>query len=62
VLDAKPFNRSGLLFTDEMIARGHDLNADKLPAPVGKAMQGGLIGVLDEQIIEELITKGIVKP
>lgn len=62
VLDAKPFNRSGLLFTDEMIARGHDLNADKLPAPVGKAMQGGLIGVLDEEIIEDLITRGIVKP
>jgi len=62
VLNAKPFNRSGLLFTDEMTARGHDLNADKLPAPVGKAMQGGLIGVLDEEIIEDLIARGIVKP
>ena len=62
VLEAKPYNRSGQLFTEEMQARGHDLSADKLPAQVGKAMQGGLIGVLDEDIINDLVARGIVKP
>ena len=62
VLDAKPYNRSGQVFTEEMQTRGHDLSADKLPAQVGKAMQGGLIGVLDEDVINDLVTRGIVKP
>lgn len=62
VLEAKPYNRSGQLFTEEMQSRGHDLSADKLPAQVGKAMQAGLIGVLDEDIINDLVARGIVKP
>ena len=62
VLEAKPYNRSGQVFTEEMQTRGHDLSADKLPSQVGKAMQGGLIGVLDEDVINDLITRGIVKP
>ena len=62
VLEAKPHNRSGQVFTEEMQTRGHDLSADKLPAQVGKAMQGGLIGVLDEDVINDLVTRGIVKP
>ena len=63
VLDANPLNRQEVDFIDLMTRNGHNLQADKLPAPVGKAMQGGgLIGVLDERIIEDLITRGIVKP
>lgn len=63
VLDAKPLNRQGVDFVDLMTRNGHNLQADKLPSPVGKAMQGGgLIGVLDENIIEDLVARGIVRP
>jgi len=45
-----------------MIKRGHNLEAEKLPAPVGKTMMPGLVGVLDERTVEELVKKGFVSP
>ena len=61
--DMNPVIRTkGLNFVDEMTRRGHDVNAAKVPAPVGKTMQTGLIGVLDERTVEELVKKGFVAP
>lgn len=63
ILDAKPLNRQGVDFVDLMTRNGHNLQADKLPSPVGKAMQGGgLIGVFDEEIVEGMLAEGIVRP
>ncbi len=33
-----------------------------IPAPVGKAMQPGLIGMFDQATIDELIRKGVITP
>lgn len=49
-------------FVPEMISRGHNLQADALPAPVGKAMQAGLIGAFDQATLDELIKKGLIAP
>ena len=49
-------------FVPAMLARGHNLSAEKLPSPVGKAMQAGLIGRFDTQTIDELIKQGLVAP
>lgn len=49
-------------FVQLMSDRGHDLSASKLPAPVGKAMQGGLIGTFDQQLLDELIRGGFIDP
>tara|TARA_B100001093_G_scaffold394631_1_gene381383 strand:- start:280 stop:2538 length:2259 start_codon:yes stop_codon:yes gene_type:complete len=63
ILNAKPLNRQGVDFVDLMTRNGHNLQANKLPAPVGKAMQGGgLIGVFDEEIVEGMLAEGIVRP
>ena len=53
---------SGEPFVPAMLARGHNLSAEKLPSPVGKAMQAGLIGRFDTQTIDELIKQGLVAP
>lgn len=61
--DLNPVIRtSGKDFKQEMIRRGHNLQAEKLPAPVGKTMMPGLVGVLDERTVEELVKKGFVSP
>ena len=61
--DLNPLIRSsGKPFVPEMLARGHDLAGDKLPAPVGKAMQAGLIGAFDQATLDELIKKGLIAP
>ena len=61
--DLNPVIRtSGKDFKQEMISRGHNLEAEKLPAPVGKTMMPGLVGVLDERTVEELVKKGFVSP
>jgi hypothetical protein len=61
--DLNPVIRtSGKDFKQEMIRRGHNLEAEKLPAPVGKTMMPGLVGVLDERTVEELVKKGFVSP
>jgi len=61
--DLNPVIRtSGKDFKQEMIKRGHNLEAEKLPAPVGKTMMPGLVGVLDERTVEELVKKGFVSP
>jgi len=49
-------------FVPEMVSRGHNLQADALPAPVGKAMQAGLIGAFDQATLDELIKKGLIAP
>ena len=49
-------------FVPEMVYRGHNLQADALPAPVGKAMQAGLIGAFDQATLDELIKKGLIAP
>ncbi len=49
-------------FVPEMVSRGHNLQADALPAPVGKAMQAGLIGAFDQTTLDELIKKGLIAP
>lgn len=60
--DMNPKTRFGIDFVGQMQDRGHDLNAAKLPAPVGKAMQSGLIGQFDQALVDELIAKGFVLP
>ena len=49
-------------FVPLMLERGHDLSGAKLPAPVGKAMQPGLIGMFDTETIDQLIKKGLITP
>jgi len=49
-------------FVDLMSGRGHNLSANPVPAPVGKAMQGGLIGTFDQQLLDELISGGFIAP
>ena len=53
---------SGEPFVPAMLARGHNLSAEKLPSPVGKAMQAGLIGRFDQESIDRLIKEGLVAP
>jgi hypothetical protein len=61
--DLNPLIRSSKKpFVPEMIARGHNLDAPALPAPVGKAMQAGLIGAFDQATLDELIKKGLIAP
>jgi|13_taG_2_1085334.scaffolds.fasta_scaffold16707_1 hypothetical protein len=61
--DLNPLIRSsGKPFVPEMIARGHNLEAAALPAPVGKAMQAGLIGAFDQATLDDLIKKGLIAP
>ncbi len=61
--DLTPLIRSSKKpFVPEMIARGHNLDAPALPAPVGKAMQAGLIGSFDQATLDELIKKGLIAP
>lgn len=61
--DLNPLIRSsGQPFVPEMIARGHNLEAAALPAPVGKAMQAGLIGAFDQATLDDLIKKGLIAP
>ena len=61
--DLNPLIRSSRTpFVPEMIARGHDLSGATIPAPVGKAMQPGLIGMFDQATIDELIRKGLITP
>ena len=61
--DLNPLIRSSKKpFVPEMIARGHNLDAPALPAPVGKAMQAGLIGSFDQATLDELIKKGLIAP
>ena len=61
--DLNPLIRSSRTpFVPEMIARGHDLSGATIPAPVGKAMQPGLIGMFDQATIDELIRKGVITP
>ena len=61
--DLNPLIRSSSKpFVPEMIARGHNLEAAALPAPVGKAMQAGLIGAFDQATLDDLIKKGLIAP
>ena len=61
--DLNPLIRSsGDPFVPAMIDRGHNLTGAKLPAPVGKAMQAGLIGAFDQATLDELIKKGLIAP
>jgi len=61
--DLNPLIRSsGDPFVPAMIARGHNLTGEKLPSPVGKAMQAGLIGAFDQKTLDELIKKGLIAP
>jgi len=61
--DLNPLIRSSKEpFVPEMTARGHNLEAAALPAPVGKAMQAGLIGAFDQATLDELIKKGLIAP
>jgi hypothetical protein len=61
--DLNPLIRSSRTpFVPEMISRGHDLSGATIPAPVGKAMQPGLIGMFDQATIDELIRKGVITP
>jgi hypothetical protein len=61
--DLNPLIRSSKKpFVPEMTARGHNLEAAALPAPVGKAMQAGLIGAFDQATLDELIKKGLIAP
>lgn len=61
--DLSPVIRSSKQpFVDEMIARGHNLDAESVPSPVGKAMQAGLIGVFNQEILDDLIKKGLIAP
>ena len=63
VFDLNPIKRStNEAFTDLWGSKGYNLNAAKVPAPVQKAMQGGMIGVLDQRMVDELIQKGAVTP
>lgn len=49
-------------FVPLMLERGHELSGAKLPPPVGKAMQPGLIGMFDTETIDQLIKKGLITP
>lgn len=61
--DLNPLIRSSSKpFVPEMVARGHNLEAAALPAPVGKAMQAGLIGAFDQSTLDDLIKKGLIAP
>jgi hypothetical protein len=61
--DLNPLIRSSReSFVDEMLRRGHDLSAFTRPAPVGKAMQAGLIGQFDQATLDALIKKGAITP
>jgi len=61
--DLNPLIRSSRQpFVDEMLRRGHDLSAFTRPAPVGKAMQAGLIGQFDQAALDALIKKGAITP
>ncbi len=61
--DLNPLIRSSRTpFVPEMISRGHNLSGATIPAPVGKAMQPGLIGMFDQATIDELIRKGVITP
>ena len=61
--DVNPLIRSSRKpFIQEMIGRGYDLSAAKLPPPVGKAMQPGLIGAFDQATLDDLIKKGLIAP
>lgn len=61
--DVNPLIRSSRKpFIQEMIDRGYDLSGAKLPSPVGKAMQPGLIGAFDQATLDDLIKKGLIAP
>ncbi len=61
--DLNPLIRSSKdPFVDEMISRGHNLGAENVPSAVGKAMQAGLIGMFDQEILDDLIKKGLIAP
>ena len=49
-------------FRQEMIKRGHNVDAQKVPSAVGKTMQPGLIGSFDQATLDELIKKGFIAP
>jgi len=61
--DLSPLIRSSREpFVDEMLRRGHDLDAFARPTPVGKAMGAGLIGQFDQATLDALIKKGAITP
>lgn len=49
-------------FRQEMARRGHNVDAQKLPSPVSKTMQPGLVGSFDQATLDELIKKGFIAP
>ena len=62
IMEAKPRNRvTGEDYVAQMHSRGHDLSGE-IPAAVGKSMQTGLMGVFDQEIIDEMIKRGLIKP
>lgn len=62
IVQANPIRRSDMAsFPEVWRGKGYDIDG-ALPSQVQKAMQGGMIGVLDQPIVDDMVKRGIVAP
>lgn len=62
IVEANPIRRSDMAsFPEVWRGKGYDIDG-ALPSPVQKAMQGGMIGVLNQPIVDDMVKRGIVAP